>query len=174
MSPEAFEKRPYLDWSLDRWKTGVILLVFGGLVISSLAGPAADLADAPIGLRAAPTVVATARVLAGTDAPQSQVAPAVTTKPSADAASPAAALPGALISESIAALTPTVVMPVTSVPQSSSAEATTAASPTPASAGLVFPLTLANVSPNAIVAATASAPSMARLRQGAWWRYATK
>lgn len=154
MDPDPFEKRPYLDWALDRWKTAIILLVFGGLVISSLAGPAADLADASIALRASPAAIP-ARVLAGTDAPQ-----AVTAAPSATTAGAAASPTAAAASETAIAETPPALLP---------SAVTTA---TPALAGLRIPLTLANVSPNAIVAAqsirilygTAAAGSLVEVR----------
>ncbi len=35
---------PYLDWSLDRWKIGLVLVLFAGLVVASLADTDADAA----------------------------------------------------------------------------------------------------------------------------------
>lgn len=173
MSPEPFEKRPYLDWTLDRWKTGVILLVFGGLVISSLAGPAAGLVDTQIGLRPAPTAAPTARVLAGTDAPQVQAA--VTPLPGTAVPDVASALAPAAVTPTAGA--PTQAATVAASPLATLAAAPPVVSPTPtaAPAGLLFPLTLANISPNAIVPAhsirllygTAAAGSLVEVRDQA-------
>ena len=42
MYSEAPAKAPYLDWTLDRWKIGVILALFIGLMLASVAAPATE------------------------------------------------------------------------------------------------------------------------------------
>lgn len=39
MQTESSPKAPYLDWTLDRWKIGVILALFIGLALASIARP---------------------------------------------------------------------------------------------------------------------------------------
>ncbi len=160
MSPEPFQKPPYLDWNLDRWKTGIILLIFGGLVISWLAGPAAEPATADAQGRATARATPTVIVLAGSNDPQ----PTVTATPSATPTAPAEGrgetvpAPSTLPTADGAAQIVTDTMP--------------AANPTAAPAPHLFPLTLANVSPNAIVPAqsirvlygTAAAGSLVEVR----------
>src|SRR5690554_1924764 len=161
MSPEPFQKPPYLDWSLDRWKTGTILLIFGGLVISWLAGPAADpaTADAQGRMAAAATASPTLRALAGVnDAP-----PAVTATP---AATPTAT------AESRGETVPPASPSPPALADTAAVTDTLPATPTTASVLHLFPLTLANVSPNAIVPAqsirvlygTAAAGSLVEVR----------
>lgn len=147
MTLEPFDKRPYLDWSLDRWKTGSILLIFGGLVISSLAAPAADPipvgAQAGVAAPAAPVV----HVLAGSE--DGTLAAGATETPTVPVN--AAALPAELPPPSGAVLSPS---PVATLPAGGALSDTLPAdSPTPAAAPTLpaFPLTLANISPNAIV-----------------------
>lgn len=149
MHPEPFEKRPYLDWTLDRWKTGIIVLAFGGLVISSLAGPVSIPAMVGVqpGKGSAPALAATARVLAGTDDAQRHA----TSEP-AQGAAPAAAA--------------TVIPPT---------PAAAAVAGLPAQAPLNIPLTLAGVGPNTKVPAdsirmlygTAAAGSLVEVRDQA-------
>jgi hypothetical protein len=179
MSPDPFAKRPYLDWTLDRWKTGVILLVFSGLVISSLARSAAGLDNTQIALRPAPTAAQTARVLAGTDAPPA--APVAGTVPEVTAVAPTRAAPAQAPGQTVAPAATLAAGAPTVGPTVASAVAPTttlpAVSPTPvsASADLLFPLTLANISPNAIVPAhsirvlfgTAAAGSLVEVRDQA-------
>lgn len=159
MRPEPFEKRPYLDWNLDRWKTGVIVLAFGGLVISSLAGPVS--APAVMDTQPGEALAPMARVLAGTDDGQRHAGE--TSEPTQGAA-PAAVTTAIPPTRAVAA------------PAGLPAEAPPVVSPTLAAAAPPsIPLTLANVSPNAIVPAnsirmlygTAAAGSLVEVRDQA-------
>jgi hypothetical protein len=130
MSLDRFEKPPYLDWTLDRWKIGLILLVFGGLLVSSLIGPVDEAASAalPSGAVRA-TLPVTMR--------PSSVDPV---QPAAQPTAQATAVP------------PPTPAPGTPVP---TAAPPTAVPATPPPTSVALPLTLANLSPNAVVPAGA-------------------
>ena len=84
--PDA--RLPYLDWSLDRWKIGLVLALFVGLLLAAVtereAAPAAISAAPETSLAAAPTVVIAQAAPAG-----AQPAAAAGTTPGAAAVEPA-------------------------------------------------------------------------------------
>ena len=84
--PDA--RLPYLDWSLDRWKIGLVLALFVGLLLAAVtereAAPAAISAAPETSLAAAPTVVIAQAAPAG-----AQPAAGAGTTPGAAAVEPA-------------------------------------------------------------------------------------
>jgi hypothetical protein len=130
MSFEPLPKRPYVEWTLDRWKIGVILLVFGGLLISSLANPVDEAVTSQ-----APVVQVTLPVGAALSPAGVRLNPTI--------------LP--LLPENEGTPEPAATVTATGTPVPGVVQPTATA--TPPARGPSLPLTLANVSPNAIVAA---------------------
>jgi hypothetical protein len=133
MSSEWLQKPPYLDWTLDRWKIGIILLIFGGLLISSLAGPVEEPFSRQTTVQLA-TLPAGAAIVIG-----------------ATPTSPATPLPESTPTPGLAATpTPPATAGASAAAEPAQASPTPAATPTSAP---TLPLTLANLAPNAIVPA---------------------
>jgi hypothetical protein len=130
MSSDPLPKRPYVEWTLDRWKIGVILLVFGGLLISSLASPVDE------------TITGQAAVVRATLPAGAALSPSgVRVNPT----------PFPLLPENESTPAPTATVTAVGTPVPGVEQPTATATPLPS--GPSLPLTLANVSPNAIVAA---------------------
>lgn len=100
MSPDLSVTSPYVDWTLDRWKVSVILLLFVGLLFTAL--------------RPQPTAATPSLVVAAPSgsAPRSQAAESTT--PTLVPA-PAQATPTPRLPLTLAKLGPNAVLPVNSV-----------------------------------------------------------
>ena len=124
--PEQLARPPYVHWTLDRWKLGLALILFMGLLVSGLTGPRGEVAlpqaDAPV-----PTLVQALNSGAGSAAATSDAVPTLAS--------------GDDGTDEQSVLLPNVPTPAESTLESA------------ASMPLVLPLTLANLGPNAVVPA---------------------
>jgi hypothetical protein len=109
MGFDSRQPPPYIDWPLDRWKVGVILLIFSGLLLSSLAYPTDEAALGQAMLRA--TLPAAAPIALGvtpdptSTAPSSPLLPQTTPPPGLTATpTPPASTPVAPVAEPTAGL----------------------------------------------------------------------
>ena len=138
MSLDPLQRPPYLDSPLDRWKLGLILLIFGGLFVSSLSDPANGTVSGQTVLRATPVAsggpVAVATASSTRAEAETPIAPAETDLPDSED-------------------TPGLSEAETAAPVDQPEAAAPAAPGDAPAAEPSLPLTLANLPPNAIVPA---------------------